>query len=184
MKLLLTLDITVRVSLVFSHTYRPVSEDLYEKVIVRDPALELYHGVFATFPSLQECPMQDLCSKHPPKQEKHLAVPLARGRHYHLLYGREVEPSKIEGGLNRFQLCLLVEVQRVELLDVVWPSVQVANKESPSHGRIHHDMIVFTSADRPMLRAGKDTVQRQIALDLYVKGARQRPTRISGIHVP
>lgn len=171
-------------SLVFSHAYRPVSEDLYEKVMVRDPALELYHGMFAAFPSLQECPMQDLYSKHAPKQEKHLAVPLARGRHYHLLYGREVEPSKIEGGLNRFQLCLLVEVHRVELLDVVWPSVQVANKESPSHGRIHHDIIVFTSADRPMLRAGKGTVQRQMALDIYVKGARQRPTRISGIHVP
>lgn len=79
MKLLLTLNIMARVSLVFSHAYRPVSEDLYEKVMVRDPALELYHGMFATFPSLQECPMQDLYSKHPPKQEKHLAVPLAHG---------------------------------------------------------------------------------------------------------
>lgn len=78
-------------------------------------------------------------------------------------------------GMGQFQSSLLVEgaeppasdAERERLLDEIWPSVENANKESPSHGRIHRDMILFTTADRPMPRAGKGTAQRQATVALY-----------------
>lgn len=78
-------------------------------------------------------------------------------------------------GAGRFQSSLLVEaikphtneLEKQELLDTIWKSVRIANKESPSHGRIHRDMIAFTTAKKPMLRAGKGTVQRKMTLELY-----------------
>lgn len=79
-------------------------------------------------------------------------------------------------GAGRFQSSLLVETtvspkedtEREKLLDEIWPTVEKANKESPSHGRIHRDMVLFATADRPLPRAGKGTVIRQAALDLYI----------------
>jgi thioester reductase-like protein len=78
-------------------------------------------------------------------------------------------------GVERFQSSLLVETkeppkddtEREKLLEEIWPTVEKANKESPSHGRLHRDMVLFTNVDRPMPRAGKGTVIRQATLDLY-----------------
>lgn len=78
-------------------------------------------------------------------------------------------------GAGRFQSSLLIESieppkddpERQRLLEEIWSTVEKANKESPSHGRIHRDMVLFTTADRPMPRAGKGTVIRKATLDLY-----------------
>lgn len=59
------------------------------------------------------------------------------------------------------------ETEKERLLDTIWPSVVAANKKSPSHGRIHRNMITFTSAEKPMLGAGKGTVQRKSTVDVY-----------------
>ncbi|KAH9983958.1 hypothetical protein F4779DRAFT_612381, partial [Xylariaceae sp. FL0662B] len=168
--------------------YRYVSEDLYEAVIVRDPKLDRYQGVFRTFPELNEWPMKDLYSKHPTKENTWFY----RGRADDIIVfstGEKLNPIDMEStinanpaisaalvtGLGRFQSSLLVEAvnpptdeeEKQRLLDIIWPSVQAANTGSPSHGRIHRNMIVFTSADKPMLRAGKGTVQRKATVDLY-----------------
>ncbi|KAI1073845.1 hypothetical protein F5B20DRAFT_478457 [Whalleya microplaca] len=168
--------------------YRYVSEDIYEQFIVRNPKLERYQGVFRTFPELNEWPMKDLYSKHPTKEN----VWLYRGRADDIIVfstGEKLNPIGMESiinanpvvtaalvtGLGRFQSSLLVEAdnsptnetEKQKLLDVIWPSVQAANRESPSHGRIHRNMIIFTSPDKPMLRAGKGTVQRKSSVDLY-----------------
>lgn len=179
----------IRLSPVLGHEFRRVSDELYEQVIVRDPELERYQGVFATFPDLQEWPMRDLYSKHPTKADTWLY----QGRVDDIVVfatGEKLNPLSLEdaivaanpavrgalvAGLARFQASLLVEAvapptdeaEKGALLDAIWPSVQAANKESPSYGRIHRNMIIFTSADKPMLRAGKGTVQRQATLDLY-----------------
>lgn len=176
------------VSPVLGHEYRPVSDDLYEQVIVRDPKLERYQGIFATFPELQEWSMKDLYSKHPTKEN----VWLYRGRTDDIIVfstGEKFNPLSMEAviashpevsavliaGLGRFQSSLLIEAvnpptddhEKEILIDKIWPSVQAANDISPSHGRIHRNMILFTSADKPMLRAGKGTVQRKLSLELY-----------------
>lgn len=78
-------------------------------------------------------------------------------------------------GTGHFQSSLVVETaepssddtERERLLEEIWPFVEKANKQSPSHGRIQRDMVLFTTADRPMPRAGKGTVQRQATVHLY-----------------
>lgn len=174
------------------HEYRPVSDGLYEHVIVRspDPGLRLYQGIFGTFPELEEWSMRDLYSKHPTKAN----VWLYRGRTDDMIVfstGEKLNPVDMEStiqahpavsgvvvcGAGRFQSSLLVEAanssptvdgtQRARVLDDIWPTVQRANKEAPSHGRIHRDMVLFTSPDKPMPRAGKGTVQRKATVDLY-----------------
>ncbi|KAJ4386322.1 hypothetical protein N0V93_009216 [Gnomoniopsis smithogilvyi] len=178
----------MRVSPVYGAEFRQVSEDLYEQVIVRRPELEPYQGVFGTFPHLQEWPMKDLYSKHPTKE----GLWLYRGRTDDIIVfstGEKLNPldmediiqahSAVKGavicGTGHFQSSLLVETaepsteaaERARLLEEIWPFIEKANKHSPSHGRIQRDMVLFTTADRPMLRAGKGTVQRQATVDLY-----------------
>lgn len=168
--------------------FREVSEGLYEHVIVRDPKYEAYQGVFGTFPDLEEWSMMDLYSKHPSKKETWFY----RGRADDIIVfsnGEKLNPIDMESiitthssisaaliiGAGRFQSSLLVEpVKPVtsdkeghELIDTIWPLVQTANSQSPSHGRIHRDMIILTRPEKPMLRAGKGTVQRKMTVDLY-----------------
>ncbi|KAI8945650.1 hypothetical protein F4801DRAFT_114075 [Xylaria longipes] len=172
------------------YEYRHVSDNLYEQVIVRDEHRLQYQGIFGTFPDLTEWPMKDVYSKHPDPAKGDLW--LYRGRADDIIVfstGEKINPNEMEDMINgnpavnvalivgqgRFQSSLLVEAvnppanaeDKQRLLEAIWPSVQVANSECPSHGRIHRNMITFTSAVKPMLRAGKGTVQRRLTLNLY-----------------
>ncbi|KAI1119599.1 hypothetical protein F5Y14DRAFT_8850 [Nemania sp. NC0429] len=172
------------------YEYRHVSDNLYEQVMVRDEDRLRYQGIFATFPDLAEWPMRDIYERHPDPAKGDLW--LYRGRVDDIIVfstGEKINPNEMEdiinrnpavnacliAGQGRFQSSLLVEAvdapvnaeDERRLLEVIWPSVQAANKECPSHGVIHRHMIAFTNAARPMLRAGKGTVQRRLTLELY-----------------
>ncbi|KAI1813507.1 hypothetical protein GGS20DRAFT_553164 [Poronia punctata] len=180
----------VKVSPVLGHQYRHISGDLYEQVIVRDPALDIYQGVFSTFPDLQEWRMKDVYSPHPTKKD----VWLYQGRTDDIIVfstGEKINPYEMECaivanpavtavlvvGSGRIQSSLLLETatpptseeERERLVDEIWPTVQVANSHCPSYGRVHRNMILFTSAEKPAFKASKGTVQRQATLDLYSK---------------
>ncbi|KAI0391361.1 hypothetical protein F5Y17DRAFT_468272 [Xylariaceae sp. FL0594] len=180
----------LRMDPIVGYEYRQVSEELYEQVIVRSEERVQYQGIFSTFPDLTEYPMQDLYTKHPdPAKGDHWQY---KGRADDIIVfstGEKLNPNDMEAiinsnplvksaliaGLGRFQTSLIVEPvtppededEKQRLLNAVWPSVQAANKESPSHGRIHREMIIFTSSSKPFPRAGKGTVQRRAALELY-----------------
>ncbi|KAK3945721.1 hypothetical protein QBC46DRAFT_371464 [Diplogelasinospora grovesii] len=168
--------------------YRHVAGDLYEQFIVRDPKLEPYQGIWGSFPDLKEWPMKDLYSKHPTKE----GAWLHRGRADDIIVfstGEKLNPVEMESivstnpvvkgalvaGQGQFQSALLVEAvnrpltdtDREKLLGEIWPSVEAANRTSPSHGRILRDMIIFTAPEKPMARAGKGTVQRKMTINLY-----------------
>ena len=168
--------------------YRHVSGDLYEQVVVRKPELDLYQGVFQTFPELTEWRMKDLYSKHPTKP----GVWHYQGRMDDIIVfstGEKLNPIDMEAtiavhpevngvlvaGAGRFQTSLLIEAatppttyaQKAQLLDQIWPAIEAANKESPSHARIHRNMVLFTYPSKPVPRAGKGTIQRKLTLDLY-----------------
>ncbi|KAJ3578218.1 hypothetical protein NPX13_g2342 [Xylaria arbuscula] len=180
----------LKVSPVLGHEYRHISGDLYEQVIVRDETLSLYQGVFSTFPSLKEWYMKDVYSPHPTKKD----VWLYRGRTDDIISftnGERINPYEMEGiikahplvvavlivGAGRPQSSLLVEtasppqnkIEKDEMTDGIWPAVEDANRQCPSYGRIYHNMILFTSPDKPMLKTSKGTVQRQSTLELYKK---------------
>lgn len=178
----------IKLSPCLGHTYRHVSEDLYEHVIVRQPHLEAYQGVFRTFPDLWEWPMKDLYSPHPTKND----LWLYKGRIDDIIVfstGEKLNPLDMEAiisahpavsaclvsGLGRFQSALLIEAatppssdaEQQQLIDGIWPTIKEANAASPSHGRIHRNMVMVADADRPFLRAGKGTVQRKLTLSIY-----------------
>ncbi|KAI1817951.1 hypothetical protein GGS20DRAFT_424632 [Poronia punctata] len=180
----------LRMDPVLGYEYRQVAEGLYEQVIVRDENRLQYQGIFSTFPDEVEWPMKDLYTKHPDPEKGDYW--LYRGRADDIIVfstGEKLNPNDMEAiinanpvvkaaliaGLGRFQSSLLVEAldpptneeEKVRLLDTIWPSIEAANRESPSHGRIHRNMITFTSIDKPLPRAGKGTVQRRLALELY-----------------
>ncbi|KAH8157064.1 hypothetical protein CIB48_g11185 [Xylaria polymorpha] len=172
------------------YEYRRVSEKLYEQVIVRDESRLPFQGVFAAFPNLTEWPMKDLYSKHPdPAKRDHWLyygrsddiIVFSNGEKLnaiemeHIISANPAISVALVAGQGRFQSSLLVEAvnppadaqEAEELLETIWPSVLAANKTSPSHGCIIRNMIMFTSPSKPMLRAGKGTVQRKMTLDLY-----------------
>ena len=163
-------------------------EDLYEMVIVRKEGFELSQAVFYTFPDLQEYSMKDVYSKHPSKP----GLWLYRGRSDDVIVfstGEKINSLTMEGiigihpdvssalvvGQGRFQSALLVEAKRPPatldeqetLLENIWPAVERANEDCPAHGKIAKPFVLFTTAEKPMLRAGKGTVQRMSTVDLY-----------------
>ncbi|KAI5917609.1 hypothetical protein F4810DRAFT_704756 [Camillea tinctor] len=129
----------MKVSPVVRQEYRHVSEDLYEQVIVRNPELKAFQGIFRTFPKLQEWPLKYLYSKHPTQDN----VWLYRGRTDDIVVFSNGEK------LNPLEMDSIIDAN---------PAVNAALTVSPSHGRIYRSMIAFTSPERPMLRAGKGTV--------------------------
>ncbi|KAI0008847.1 hypothetical protein F4779DRAFT_418501 [Xylariaceae sp. FL0662B] len=178
----------ISVSPVLGHEYRPVSDDLYEQVIVRNPELELYQGIFYTYPELNEWRTKDVFQKHPTKD-----IWLYKGRVDDLIVfstGEKLNPYIMESiietsaavgaalvtGFGRPQSSLLIEAstsppkdkaEKEKLLDAIWPAVQEANQNSPPYSRIHRNMILFTTVTKPMQKTGKGTIQRKRTLDMY-----------------
>lgn len=178
----------MKFSPVMGAEFRPFDDELYELVIVRDPSLDIYQGIFCTFPELSEYPMQDLYSKHPSKPglwryrgraddiivfgngEKMNPVAMES-----LIESHEIVKSALVIGQGRFQSALLIEptsnISSPEEKDAASNSlseiVAKANSESVAHGKLSRDLIIFTSPDKPMLRAGKGSVQRKLTLKLY-----------------
>ena len=163
-------------------------EDLYEMIIVRQPQWEFSQAIFYTFPDLKKYSMKDLYSPHPTKP----GFWLYQGRSDDLIVfstGEKINPITMEGiigmhpdissvlvmGQGRFQSTLLVEAkkppksldEKEQLLDKIWPLVERANKDCPAHGRISKEFVLFTAPEKPMLRAGKGTVQRMSTVKLY-----------------
>ncbi|KAJ7450213.1 hypothetical protein FB451DRAFT_1286443 [Mycena latifolia] len=54
-----------------------------------------------------------------------------------------------------------------DLRNKIWPVLEEANQMAEPVGRISKDMIIFTSADKPLPRTGKRTIMRKAALQLY-----------------
>ncbi|KAF5384130.1 hypothetical protein D9615_003351 [Tricholomella constricta] len=59
------------------------------------------------------------------------------------------------------------QAQLATLRNKLWPVIEEANKTAPAFSRIFKEMILVTSKDKPLPRAGKGTVLRKAALNLY-----------------
>ena len=162
--------------------------EYYEQFIVRRRELSLYQSVFMTFPNINEYSLKDLYVKHPFKE----GLWRLCGRTDDIIVfsnGEKINPTTMEGmisshpavsgalvsGHGKFQAALLVETKKLlegdrakaEALEEIWPIIEKANQSCPAHGRIMKDFITFVLPERPMLRAGKGTIQRRMTLDFY-----------------
>ena len=170
------------------HTFRLEENGLYELVIVRQEEYRPFQGVFSTFPDKQEFATSDLFEPHPTKPGKWvfraraddiIAFTTAEKLNPITMEGMISANSKVKsaliGGQGQFQASLLIEprvypktaLEEEQLLKEIWPSILQANRDCPAHGRIMKGFVMLTSPDKPLPRAGKDTVQRHAALKLY-----------------
>jgi hypothetical protein len=71
-------------------------------------------------------------------------------------------------GAQRFQPALLIEpvtdgqeltpAQRAAFIERIWPTIEEANRDAPTHAQIVKSHILFTHPQKPMMRAGKGTI--------------------------
>ena len=174
---------------------RHVAEDMHELYVVRDHQKEEQQPTFTIFPDAQEYASRDLFVRHPSKDKSDLWSWRARADDIIVfLNGEKTNPISMEQhilacnsdisavlavGAQRFQAALLIEpvtngqeltpVQRAAFIERIWPTIEDANREAPTHARIVKSHILFTYPQKPMLRAGKGTVQRSGTLKMYAK---------------
>jgi len=163
---------------------------LYELVIVRNAETEAFQPVFAHFPHATEYETRDLFREHPFKKglwdyQSRIddVVVFLNGEKTNPVTFEEavVSHSEVRAalvlGAQRLEAALLIELARDDpslseeekavVIERIWPVVERANKVAPRFARISKSKIMLTTPDKPMLRAGKGTVQRNATLALY-----------------
>ena len=172
---------------------RHISDGVHELYAVRDPEKKDQQPTFTVFPDAQEYASRDLFVRHPSKDKTDLWSWQSRADDIIIfLNGEKTNPISMEQhivacnrdisaalvvGAQRFQAALLVEpvtdgkvlsaAERAAFIERIWPTVEDANKNAPSHARLMKSHVLFTQPQKPMLRAGKGTVQRSGTLKLY-----------------
>ncbi|KAE8164394.1 thioester reductase domain-containing protein [Aspergillus tamarii] len=176
------------------HSFRKDRDGLSDLVFIRDPRFELFQGVFRTFPDKTEFAMGDLFEQHPRRPESWVF----RARTDDIIAFTTAEKlnpitmetvistnakvkSAVVGGQGQFQASVLIEPytypqskeEEDQFIRDIWPSILQANRDCPAHGRIMRGFVMLTKPEKPMPRAGKDTVQRHQVLKLYAEEFRE-----------
>lgn len=171
--------------------FRPVSDEIYELYAVRNPEKIDTQPTFTIFPDAQEYTSRDLFVHHPSRSD--LWKWQSRADDIIVfLNGEKTNPISMEQhivscnsdisaalvvGARRFQASLLIEpiattkslepAERAAFIEKIWPTVEESKKDAPSHARLMKSHVLFTQPQKPMLRAGKGTVQRSGTLESY-----------------
>lgn len=175
---------------------RHVDGEMHEVYAVQDPVKEHLQPTFTIFPNIQEYASRDLFVRHPSKGKEDMWSWKARADDIIVfLNGEKTNPISMEQyivsqnpevasalviGAQRFQAAVLIEPvtggpgvetvsERATLIERIWPTIAEANKDAPGHARIAKTHILFSSPCRPMIRAGKGTIQRAATLNSYAK---------------
>lgn len=172
---------------------RELTDGVYELYAIRDHDKKDQQPTFTIFPDAQEYASRDLFVRHPSKEKPDLWSWRARADDIIVfLNGEKTNPISMEQyvvskrpeiaaalvvGAQRFQAALLIEPAKIEkqlspaeraaFIEQVWPTIEEANKDAPAHARIVKSHVLLTHPQKPMLRAGKGTVQRSGTLRLY-----------------
>lgn len=161
-----------------------IGDGLYELVIPRREDSRTVHGIFHTFPTLQEYRSKDLFVPHP----SHPNLWKYHGRLDDVIVlsnGEKLNPVTLEKALEghpsinrallvgqgRFQSALLIEPvwRDYELhfnqtekafINAIWPAVQAANRTVPNYGQVMRNMIRPSRKDKPFKTTPKGTTQR------------------------
>lgn len=170
---------------------RDHKDGLFELFLVKDPKLDLYQGIFSTFPDIQEYSMNDLYSKHPDPAKGFLCKWTSRADDVVVLSnGENLAPALMEASLKsstavkgamvvghgRFEPAALVDLghsppedvgERQEIIKELEPGIAEANKEAPAHGQLDPQHILFANEDRPVRYLGQGKIQRHQTFEQY-----------------
>lgn len=159
---------------------QPSVDDAYELVFHRNFDLsEEVLSLSANFPDVQEWHTKDLFRPHSSKSnlwQFHSRIDdiivLSNGEKFNpnpsedIISGHPLLSGVLIIGQGRFQAALLVEpkdfgMSKDFLIEKIWPTIEQANLQAPSHARIIMSMIAVTNADQSFERAGKGTIIRK-----------------------
>lgn len=163
--------------------------ELYEVVSrkMSDRNLAWSRMVFDVFPDIDEWRSKDLLSKCKDpgfenlwKYESRVDDIISLSNAYkvnpvHIETGMQSHPD-LKGALvfgqNHTKCGILLEPKDPEisgdaLIEKAWPSLEGANALVPEHARVHKNLIVVTSPEKPLPRASKGTIMRSLATEQY-----------------
>ena len=176
--------------------FRPSIDETHELYVIRDSYKKEQQPTFTIFPEKQEYASHDLFIRHPSKPNFWSWRARADGIIV-FLNGEKWNPVSFEQqvvarnsditaalvvGAQRFQPALLIELsansidgnaeglsiaEKAAFIEKIWPTIEEANKDSPAYARIFKSHVLFTETRKPMLRAGKGTIQRPATLQAY-----------------
>jgi thioester reductase-like protein/aryl carrier-like protein len=169
-----------------------VGEDLYELVVKREKELVDTQPTFtiAGKESLDEYRTCDLFSPHPTipnewawKARADDIIVFLNGEKTNPITMEQhivsANPTLLSGaiviGAQRFQPALLLEpitevkttTEQAAFIEKVWPTIEEANRIAPAHARVDKSLVLLTEPARPLVRAGKGTLQRGVSISKY-----------------
>jgi len=143
------------------------------------------------FPSLTTYETRDLFTPHPTRSDAWChqgriddVIVFSNGEKTNpITFEQEISKhpevrSALVAGHQQFEASLLIELLdtkplsahgNAEFIDRVWPTVQKANAECPSHARVSKAKILLVDPVMPMMRTSKGTIQRQATWNLYAE---------------
>lgn len=158
---------------------------------MRDSKLDLYQGIFSTFPDIHEYSMNDLYSKHPDPAKGFLYKWTSRADDVVVLgNGENLAPALMEASLKsstlvkgamvighgKFEPAALVDLGHSppediddcqEILEELEPGINEANKNAPAHGQLDPHHVLFADEDRPLRYLGQGKIQRHQTYQQY-----------------
>lgn len=177
--------------------FRLSTEGLYEAVIVKNADFENEQPVFKVFPHLSEYSTKDLFAQHPSKPGLWVSkgraddlIALKNGTLFNpialeqaLSHHPKIRTALVTG-TGRLQSALLIDPQPQDSTDPheretlptspnhpfiqqIWPIINEANQSYPADARVSKSHILLTSAEKPVRRTAKGTVQRRRTLIQY-----------------
>ncbi|KAE9396160.1 acetyl-CoA synthetase-like protein [Gymnopus androsaceus JB14] len=77
------------------------------------------------------------------------------------------QPGILLEPLPAYQVDVNDSAQVSKFRNLIWPTIEEANKVAPAFSRIFKEMILIVDPEKPLPRVGKGTVARKAALTLY-----------------
>ena len=177
--------------------FQEVTDGAYELCVKRDSMKTEAQPNFTIGPNfldIQEYGSRDFFLRHPSKDKADLWKWHARADDIIMfLNGEKTNPISMEqhivsqcpnvaavlvAGTQRFQASLPIEpfgagelsvTDRASFIENIWSTIEEANQDAPSHARISKSHVLLTHPQKPMLRAGKGTVQRAGTMQMYAE---------------
>lgn len=160
--------------------FQPSDDDAYELVLHHDPKLEGVRGLDCNFRDIKEWRTKDLFRPHATKPNLWRfhgrtddIIVLSNGEKFNpvpseaIINSHPLVNAALIVGQGHFQAALLVEPVKTtksssELINELWPTIEKANAQAQSHGRIVKSMVAIAGSSNPFERAGKGTVVRKL----------------------
>lgn len=159
---------------------QPSFEGTYELVLHNDPSVAMHRPLNFNFPDFKEWHTKDLFKPHPTKPNlwryygrSDDIIVFSNGQKFNpgsaesIIQGHPDISAAIIVGTGRPLAALIVEpknktnVDPASLVREIWPTVEKANSQSPSYGRIIQLMIAVANVEKPFQRTPKGTIVRQ-----------------------